>query len=69
MDGQIQLTVMPFLPNSTAKERVKPITPCLADVYGECIGEAPKPSVEEIFTILGVLDFSINGRHSLIRIA
>ena len=30
--GQIQLTVMPKLPNSTANDLVNPITPCLAEV-------------------------------------
>ena len=30
--GQIQLTVMPSPPSSTARDRVKPMTPCLAAV-------------------------------------
>ena len=30
--GQMQLTVMPSLPSSTASERVRPTTPCLAAV-------------------------------------
>ena len=56
--GQMQLTVRPVEPNSLAKDLVKPMTPCLAAVYGLLRGVAPRPSVEEIFTILGFFDFS-----------
>ena len=32
--GQMQLTVIPLGPSSKASDLVKPITPCLAAVYG-----------------------------------
>jgi hypothetical protein len=32
--GQMQFTVTPFAPSSTASARVRPTTPCLLAVYG-----------------------------------
>ena len=65
--GQIQLTVIPCDPSSAAKDLVKPITPCFAEVYGLILGVAPIPSVEEILTILPQSDFLIKGRAALIK--
>ena len=63
----MQLTVIPVEPNSTASDFVNPITPCFAEVYGDCLGVAPNPSVDEIFTILPDSDFCIYGNVSLIN--
>src|SRR4026208_958758 len=49
--GQIQLTVTPRRPSSTARDRVSPITPCLLAVYGLIPAVAPRPSVEAIVTM------------------
>ena len=64
--GQIQLTVIPSFPSLVANDLVKPITPCLAAVYGLAPGVAPKPSVEEMLTILGDSDsLCVNLSYSL----
>ena len=49
--GQMQFTVIPSPANSTASERVKPITPVFAAVYGLAYFVAPNPSVEAMFTM------------------
>src|SRR5581483_7235712 len=48
--GQTALTLMPRGPSSTAIERVRPMTPCLATVYGLPPPVAPSASVDAILT-------------------
>src|SRR5664280_2115444 len=54
--GQMQFTVMPSRPSSTASERVSPTTPAFAAEYGLCNAVAPSASVEAILTIRGDFD-------------
>src|SRR4051812_16075441 len=49
--GQTQFAVTPLGPSSTASERVRPITPCLAAVYAGMPAVAPSPSVDATLTI------------------
>ena len=49
--GQMQFTVTPDAPSSTASARVSPTTPCLLAVYGLLNAVAPSPSVEAMLTI------------------
>src|ERR1700674_272857 len=42
---------MPPGPSSTAIDRVRPITPCFAAVYGLARAVAPSPSVDAMLTI------------------
>ena len=51
--GHTQFTVMPSRPSSTASDRVSPITPCLAAVYGLSPDVAPSPSVDAMLTMRG----------------
>jgi hypothetical protein len=51
--GQMQLTVIPSAPSSTASDRVSPITPVLAAVYGLPYLVAPRPSVDAMLTMRG----------------
>jgi hypothetical protein len=54
--GQMQLTVMPSRPSSTASERVRLVTPPLAAEYGLCSAVAPSASVEAMLTMRGHFD-------------
>ena len=54
--GQMQFTVMPSRPSSTASERVRPTTPALAAEYGLCSAVAPSASVEAMLTMRGHFD-------------
>ena len=48
--GQMQFTVMPSRPSSTAIDLVRPMTPCFEVVYAPIDGVAPSPSVDAMFT-------------------
>ena len=54
--GQMQLTVIPSRPSSTASDRVRPVTPAFAAEYGLCNAVAPSASVEAILTMRGDFD-------------
>src|SRR5699024_12525669 len=57
--GQIELIRIFFLPNSKAALLVKPLTPCLAEIYGVKPGVPTKPPVDAVLTIAPPLDSSI----------
>src|SRR2546430_17052586 len=68
--GQMQFTVMPSQPSSTASERVNPTTPAFAAEYGLCNAVAPSASVEAMLTIRGDFDLQVRQRradHALMR--
>lgn len=46
--GQIALHVIPYRPTSSARVRVKPITPCLAAAYAPSFGIPMSPPTEAI---------------------
>ena len=49
--GQMQLTVIPSLPSSTAKLRVSPVTPDFDAEYADKVGVATIDSVDATLTI------------------
>ena len=55
--GQMQLTVMPSGPRSTARACVRPMTAVLATTYGLSPGVAPRPSVDAMLTMRAASDF------------
>src|SRR3989339_728270 len=56
--GQIELTVIPFSPNSSAQHLANPLTPCLAALYGPNPARPLSPNCDEILIILpGVVIF------------